>query len=393
MATIFFSHAHEDKPFVRQLAKDLTRAGHDVWMDEVKIRVGDSLIERIQDALEHVDYVVAVISESSVRSNWVKKELQVAMAREIARRQIHVLPVLLHDVHLPCFLSDKMYADFRQGKKYDLAVSKLLKSIEYTPCVTTRLSMPQNSLNHDWTFDSFVVGPENNRAHSVCMAAAYAKGPGQNPLLIFGGVGSGKSHLVSAITHRVQAYNDRTVRYASMYLVVMDFLWDANKEYFSRFIEDCERVDVIILEEIRHLAMSDAIQEILAPLWESCLTARRQIVVTSDEPPSNVVGLTERVVSLFEKGLVVKITPPGLQTRMDILKMRFARAGVQLSDELIATIANRVTKDARLLNGAVATVSAYISLLGREIEMDSLTTLIGHLFDSHDGSEETEQLH
>ena len=113
MPSIFLSHDHRDKPFVRRLAERLTKSGVVVWLDEVHLAIGDTIIGKIADAIEAVDYVAAVISKNSVRSQWVQKELSIAMSKEIRGKRVVVLPILLNDCKIPTHLQDKLFADFR----------------------------------------------------------------------------------------------------------------------------------------------------------------------------------------------------------------------------------------------------------------------------------------
>lgn len=123
------SHSHENKSFARELGSDLRKHGHIVWIDEAEILVGDSLIEKIREGIDQVDYVVAIISKASVESEWVKRELDIAMNREIQEKRIVVLPTLIEDVELPGFLKGKKYADFRLEEKYATSLSLLLKRL------------------------------------------------------------------------------------------------------------------------------------------------------------------------------------------------------------------------------------------------------------------------
>ncbi len=112
MSSAFLSYSHDDKAFARKLAADLRRHGHIVWTDEGEIKVGDSLIEKIRDGIDRVDYVIALISNASINSPWVKKELDIASNREMEQDRVVVLPALLDDVDLPGFLKGKMYTNF-----------------------------------------------------------------------------------------------------------------------------------------------------------------------------------------------------------------------------------------------------------------------------------------
>ena len=127
--SIFLIHTSTDKPFVRKLAADLEAHGIQYWLDEVEINVGESLIEKIRQGLDDVDFVAAVLSPTSVASPWVQRELDVAMNQEIAGRQVKVLPILYRTCELPGFLLGKFYADFTDENNYSYALKRLVESM------------------------------------------------------------------------------------------------------------------------------------------------------------------------------------------------------------------------------------------------------------------------
>lgn len=129
MVTIFLCHSTKDKPFVRELSARLQTYGVKVWMDEAEIRVGDSLIERIGDALETVDYVAAVLSLNSIQSEWVGRELRIALHREFEEKKVVVLPILLHKVRMPPFLREKLYADFSEPSSFEESFRMILRAL------------------------------------------------------------------------------------------------------------------------------------------------------------------------------------------------------------------------------------------------------------------------
>ena len=126
MSSIFISYAHKDKEFAKKLAGDLRDFGHTVWIDETELLVGDSLTEKISNAIDNVDFVTAIISSASINSSWVKKELDLASNREMDEGRVIVLPILLDDIKLPGFLKGKLYADFRLKDSYQGGLRKLL---------------------------------------------------------------------------------------------------------------------------------------------------------------------------------------------------------------------------------------------------------------------------
>jgi len=127
---IFMSHTGADKPFVRQLSKDLlARSVPRVWVDEAEIEIGDSLIKKIEEGMKETRYIGVVLSSKSVKAPWVMKELDVAMNREIAGGEVVVLPLLYERCELPEFLKGKLYADFTSTEAYDAALANLLRRL------------------------------------------------------------------------------------------------------------------------------------------------------------------------------------------------------------------------------------------------------------------------
>ena len=129
MPSIFLSHNAADKPFARRLAARLIESGVVVWFDEVELKIGDSLVDKISEAINQVHYVAAVISSNSIKSTWVQKELSLAMSKEIKNNAIVVLPLLLDDCDIPTSLKDKLYADFRDPNNFERECVKLLQAM------------------------------------------------------------------------------------------------------------------------------------------------------------------------------------------------------------------------------------------------------------------------
>ncbi|HEY5462527.1 MAG TPA: toll/interleukin-1 receptor domain-containing protein [Hanamia sp.] len=138
MSNIFLSHTNIDKPFVRKLAADLRNYGHTVWIDEAEINIGDSLIGKIREALDTVDFVAVVLSKASIQSEWVKKELEIASNREIEEKKVIILPLIIENVKLPGFLKGKLYGDFSNESEYSDKLQLLLRSLGGSTKATNR---------------------------------------------------------------------------------------------------------------------------------------------------------------------------------------------------------------------------------------------------------------
>lgn len=129
MSSIFLSHSSKDKFFARELAERLEAYGVKVWLDEAELNIGDSLTEKIGAAIEEADFLGVVLSENSVNSEWVQRELQVAMQKELRERRVVVLPLLLEKVDIPPFLRDKKYADFTDPEEYEESLPLVLRNL------------------------------------------------------------------------------------------------------------------------------------------------------------------------------------------------------------------------------------------------------------------------
>lgn len=136
MASIFLSHTSIDKPFVEKLAKDLKRLGINVWFDKYEIKVGDSLVRKIEEGIKANEYLGIILTPEALRSEWVRNELDAAWAKQMQTRKIGILPILLRDCEIPLFLASKKYADFRTD--YDAGLSELaaIFGIKNTETVT-----------------------------------------------------------------------------------------------------------------------------------------------------------------------------------------------------------------------------------------------------------------
>ncbi|MFW1341069.1 toll/interleukin-1 receptor domain-containing protein [Vibrio parahaemolyticus] len=141
---VFLSHASADKMFARRLGNDLRHYGIDVWIDEAEIKVGDSLIEKISQGLSDMQYVLVLLSEASCNSEWVKKEINIALNQEIYGKKVVILPCLIEDCEIPLFLLDKKYADFRRQSNYVRARTEVVDALGLKEKSATSLFLDQH---------------------------------------------------------------------------------------------------------------------------------------------------------------------------------------------------------------------------------------------------------
>jgi len=274
------------------------------------------------------------------------------------------------------------FAVKQKDGKYEYSVPEMNKFKEYD----SETASEDRHLNSKYTFDSFVVGDFNRFAHAAAMAVAEA--PGKNkysPLYIYGGTGLGKTHLVQAIGHFIKEENPRTkVIYVTSERFTSEFIGSIISKTTAEFNRVYRNVDVIILDDVQFFAGKESIQSEFFHVFNSLHQKGKQIVLTSDVAPSNIMGLEERLLSRLKWGLVVDIRPPDLEGRMAILKRKAECDGILMSEDVMAYIAENVTSNVRELEGTLIRLLAYSSISGSEIDIDMAREVLSHY---HNGAE------
>lgn len=226
-------------------------------------------------------------------------------------------------------------------------------------------------LNPKYTFDTFVVGNSNRFAHAASQAVAETPAKAYNPLFVYGGVGLGKTHLMHAIGHQVQAQN-RSVRvaYVSTETFTNEFINSIRDDKMADFQNRYRNVDVLLIDDIQFLAGKVQTQEEFFHTFNAIHETNKQIVISSDRPPKEIPTLEERLRSRFEWGLICDIQPPDLETRIAILRKKARLDRLEIPDEVIAYIATNIDTNIRELEGALNRVVAYSDLIRSPVNLD-----------------------
>lgn len=232
-------------------------------------------------------------------------------------------------------------------------------------------------LNPRYSFDSFVIGPNNHHAHAAALAVAQAPGKAYNPLFLYGGVGLGKTHLMQAIGHyAVNHGKHRKVCYIACEEFTNEFIQAVQTNSMLKFRKKYRQADVLLIDDIQFLAGKEQTQEEFFHTFNSLHDSHKQIVLSSDRPAAEISNLEQRLVSRFEWGLVTDLQPPALETRIAIMRQKAAALHVQLPDAVILFLAERIKTNIRRLEGALVRVAAHASLTGKDTSVDSVESLL-----------------
>jgi chromosomal replication initiator protein len=238
-----------------------------------------------------------------------------------------------------------------------------------------------------FTFDAFVIGPSNRFAHAAALAVAETPARAYNPLFIYGGVGLGKTHLLHAIGHyTAENHPGLSVRYVSVETFTNEFINALRDGGIRSFKDNYRSTDILLIDDIQMLEGREQTQEEFFHTFNALQEHGKQIVISSDRPPSAIKTLEDRLRSRFEMGLITDVQPPDLELRIAILRKRVMTDGYQIRDpEVLSFIAARVSTNVRQLEGALIRVVAHSSISGKPVTVELAQDVLADLFPDGSG--------
>ena len=233
------------------------------------------------------------------------------------------------------------------------------------------------SLNPRNTFETFVVGNNNQMAHAAALAVTQAPAQAYNPLFLYGETGLGKTHLMHAIGHAILRANpDARVAYLSTEKFTNEFIQALQENSLTKFRQRYRSVDVLLIDDVQFLAGKERIQEEFFHTFNDLFESGKQVVLSSDRRASEIQKLEARLVSRFEWGLPADIQAPDLETRQAILRAKAATLKCDLPDNVLNFIATHITKNIRRLEGALIKVASYSGLTNKPIDLATAERLL-----------------
>ena len=271
-----------------------------------------------------------------------------------------ILQVAIEEVtSFPCTVDFISESDIKDKEKPDNQLLPNTNDVNQT-------ALQNANLNPRYTFDSFVVGANNNLAHAAALAVAESPGEMYNPLFIYGGVGLGKTHLMHAIAHFILKNNpDAKILYVSSEKFtneLIDAIRNKNNISTTEFREKYRNNDVLLIDDIQFIIGKESTQEEFFHTFNTLYEAKKQIIISSDKPPKDLETLEERLRSRFEWGLTVDIQSPDYETRMAILRKKEEMEGYNIDNEVIKYIATNIKSNIRELEGALTKIVALSKL-------------------------------
>lgn len=239
----------------------------------------------------------------------------------------------------------------------------------------------ESNLKPNYTFDTFVEGDSNRLAR--ISSFAVAEKPGQtsfNPLVIFGGVGLGKTHLLHAIGNHVkQKSPEKTVLYITTDMFISKFIESIKKNTVNDFVQFFKIIDVLLIDDIHYLAKKESTQDIFYQIFNELHQNQKQIVLSSDKKLNELEYIEERLTSRFRMGLTTDLQPPDYETRKAIIEKFMYADGFRFSDEVVDFIAQNITTHVRDLQGALISLLAQSSLNKREVDIELAKSILKNL--------------
>ncbi len=252
-----------------------------------------------------------------------------------------------------------------------------------------------SNLNPRYTFDTFVVGANNNLAHAASLAVSESPAEIYNPLFIYGGVGLGKTHLMHSIAHYIIENNPE-----------MQVMYVTSEKFTNELIESIRNVnstptefrakyrniDCLLIDDIQFIIGKESTQEEFFHTFNELHENKKQIIISSDKPPKDILTLEERLRSRFEWGLTVDIQPPDYETRMAILKKKEELEGLHIDNEVMKYIAANVKSNIRELEGALTKIVALSRLKKQDVDVELAEEALKDLISPDDTKEITTDL-
>ena len=316
------------------------------FKEEVSTKEFDNFISvlRLNEKLTKPDYIVF-----NAPNNIIAKFIQTRYAEKIS-----------------------YYYEVKSGNKAKISIQSQNKKSSKTSYTQNTLTQVQGDvLIPEYNFESFIVGSSNEYAYNVCKAVSDKKNLGKlyNPIFIYGPTGLGKTHLIQAVGNACVKFGKRVINIVSSKFA-NDFSYHLENKIMGKFREKYTNCDLLLIDDVQFLGKTDRIQDEFFSIFNEIKSKAGQIIVTSDNPPNMLRGITDRLKSRFANGIIADITQPELDTKKAIIRKKCEMNDIRLNDDIIFYIASSMGDNIREIEGMITNINAYSKIMGIEINLE-----------------------
>jgi chromosomal replication initiator protein len=345
-------------------------------MTEVSINtIWNEVVPSLEKSLNKPIYEALISSTKPV--SYGSGKFEIAVPNDVVSKWLSRHCITLLEQEIRNILPDLQSVVFVVGPE-ELFSTPLFEPSGQAEPVRQKSSGASNLyLNPRYTFEAFVIGHGNRFAHAAALAVAESPATAYNPFFLYGGVGLGKTHLMQAIGHRVAASNlNAKILYTTSETFTNELINSIRDDKTVQFRNKYRNIDILLVDDVQFIAGKERTQEEFFHTFNALYEANKQIVVSSDRPPKEMLTLEERLRSRFEWGLTADIQAPDFETRIAILKKKAEISGISIADDILAFIASKIISNIRKLEGALIRVVAFASLTNSEITISLVDQVI-----------------
>lgn len=366
-----------------------------IWQDFLKIAEAELGIRAVETWIKAVSFYrydesmqkVYLKAPNVFVKDWVKTHYNNLFELHL-KRLLRIDSIAIHffvgDETAESVVVSTAVAEVVKAPIAPVITRKKARSTQYAPAKKIDSNQMINRLNSLYTFDSFVVGQNNSFASAACRAVVDKLGKLYNPLLLYGGSGLGKTHLLHSIGNDVLSKDpNAVVLYQTTDRFINEFINAIRFNQMPIFNAKYKQIDVLLIDDIQFMANKEQTQEAFFHIFNTLYDSNKQIVFSSDVLPRDLGGLADRLKSRLEWGLVADLQVPRLETKIAILKRKAFAQNEILSDEAANLIARRAISNVRELEGSLIRVLAFASLTNQVVSVDLIGKVLGQEQKSH----------
>ncbi len=314
------------------------------------------------------DYIVVGVPSDFVK-NWISNKYQANLLKSLKSISPEVKTIKYYVGHFKAENPDQPALINEPGDKKAPAAS----AAKAVPART-------GGLNPQYTFETFIVGQNNELAHAASTAVAKNPGSQYNPLFIYGGVGLGKTHLMHAVGHKLLASNPNLkVLYVTSEKFTNDYVSAIQQKKIDEFKRLYRNIDMLLIDDVQFIAGKEQTQEEFFHTFNELRDKGKQIILTADRLPKDIPAIEQRLVSRFEWGMVADVGAPNLETRMAILQNKLSKKGIIISREIIEFIAENVVNNIRELEGALNKLLVYQQIENKPLTLEQAKNILASI--------------